>query len=281
MKEQELQRKKASYRADAAKVILILLTAIAVLAAGSWFLWTAVPDGGKPQKSPFLAVREIVVEGETRYDKEQIIQASGLFVGQSLLSVNKVQAYERIAAAFPYIESMEITNRTVDTICISVREATPAGAVYADGGWLVVSSAGKGLEKLPLTSDRPPRMRYIKGAALCEEAGVGRPVLEERSLSVVRTLTEGFVRYGFNEVSEIDLSDLTDISFLMEGALQVKLGADGNLEQELEVLSTTIPKLKNTYGETLRGVVDASSYSRQDATARVVYTPQEVVEGKF
>ena len=134
MKEQELQRKKPSYRADAAKVILILLTAIAVLAAGSWFLWTAVPDGGKPQKSPFLAVREIVVEGETRYDKEQIIQASGLFVGQSLLSVNKVQAYERIAAAFPYIESMEITNRAVDTVCVSVREATPAGAVYADGG---------------------------------------------------------------------------------------------------------------------------------------------------
>ena len=96
MKEQELKRKKPSYRADAVKVILILLIAIAVLAAGSWFLWTAVPDGGgQSQKSPFLSVKAIEVEGETRYDKAQIIEASGLFVGQSLLAVNKVQAYEQ------------------------------------------------------------------------------------------------------------------------------------------------------------------------------------------
>ena len=282
MKEQELKRKKPSYRADAVKVILILLTAIAVLAAGSWFLWTAVPDGGgQSQKSPFLSVKAIEVEGETRYDKTQIIEASGLFVGQSLLAVNKVQAYERIAAAFPYIESMEIQNRTVDSVCITVREATAAGAVYFDGGWLVVSAAGKGLEKLPLSSDRPPRLRYIKGAVLREDAGVGKASLDERSLAVIRTLTDGFSRYNFDEISEIDLSDLTDITFLMGGTLRVKLGSDGNLEQELEVLSTTIPKLKNTYGSKLRGIVDASSYSREGATARVVYTPQEVAEGNF
>ena len=191
------------------------------------------------------------------------------------------KVFERIAAAFPYIESMEIQNRTVDTVCITVREATAAGAVYFDGGWLVVSAAGKGLEKLPISSDRPPRLRYIKGAVLREEAGVGKASLDERSLAIVRTLTDGFSRYGFDEVSEIDLSDLTDITFLMEGTLRVKLGSDGNLEQELEVLSTTIPKLKNTYGSKLRGVVDASSYSREGATARVVYTPQEVAEGNF
>lgn len=282
MKEQERKTRKTSYRADAVKVILILLTAIAVLAAGSWFLWTAVPDGGgQSQRSPFLAVKAIEVEGDTRYDAAQIIEASGLFTGQSLLSVNKVQAYERIAAAFPYIESMEIQNRSVDTVVITVREAAAAGAVYFDGGWLVVSAAGKGLEKLPLSSDRPPRMRYIKGAVLREDAGVGKASLEERSLAVVRELTDGFARYGFDEVSEIDLSDMTDISFLTEGTLRVKLGSDGNITQELEVLSTTIPKLKNTYGSTLRGIVDASSYSRKDATARVIYTPQEVVEGKF
>ena len=67
---------------------------------------------------------------DTRYDKEQIIQASGLFVGQSLLSVNKVQAYERIAAAFPYIESMEITNRTVRSFLYYVPYVTLALMVF-------------------------------------------------------------------------------------------------------------------------------------------------------
>ena len=278
----EVQKKRSSRRADTAKIICTLLLAIAVLAGASWMLWTAVPDGGgQSQKSPFLAIKTITVKGDTRYDHDAIIQVSGLFEGQSLLAVNKIQAYENIAAAFPYIESMEITNTAVDEICITVKEATPMGAMYCNGKWLIVSTNGKGLEELSITSDTPPRYRYLKGAVATEDAGVGRTAMDERSYFIVKTLYDAITRYKFADVSEIDLSDTTDISFFMEGTLRVKLGSDTNLEQEMEVLSTAIPKLKNTYGEKLRGVVDASSYSRNDATARVIYSPQEVVDGTF
>lgn len=275
----EMQKKRSSRSADAAKIILTLLLAIAVLAGASWLLWTAVPDGGgKDQKSPFLAIKHIEVEGDTRYSPEAIIEVSGLFEGQSLLAVNKVQAYERIAAAFPYIESMEITNSAVDTVRITVKEATPAGAMYHNGKWLVVSTNGKGLEELEITSDTPPRYLYIKGAVAAEDAGVGKNAMDERSFSIVHTLSTCITRYKFENVSEIDLSDTTDITFLMNGILRVRLGSDTNLTQEMEVLSTTIPKLKNTYGERLAGELDASSYSRSDTTARVIFTPQELLD---
>ena len=278
----ETQGKRSSRRADAAKIILTLLLAIAVLAGASWLLWTAVPDvGGQDQPAPFLAVKTIEVKGDTRYSQEDIIAVSGLFEGQSLLAVNKVQAYERIAAAFPYIESMEIQNSAVDTVRITVKEATPAGAMYLNGKWLVVSTNGKGLEELPITSDTPPRYLYIKGAVPAEGAGVGVAAMDERSFSIVSILISCMTRYKMENVSEIDLSDTTDITFLMDGTLRVRLGSDTNLQQEMEVLSTTIPKLKNTYGEKLSGELDASSYSRNEATARVIYRPQEVVDGQF
>jgi hypothetical protein len=195
-----------------------------------------------------------------------------------VFSVNKVQASDNILEAFPYIESINIKNRSVSEVCITVKEVTVMGAVHCGGQWLLVSTEGKGLELLDAVGTRPSRYLYLRGVVPMKGAGVGEQVLDERTFAAAQTLVAAFEQYGWDTVSEIALGDLTDIRVKLDGCTTIKFGSDGNLEQEMEVLSTAIPKLKATYGARLHGVVDASSYSRKGAKPQVIYTPQEVLD---
>ncbi len=80
-----------------------------------------------------------------------------------MFSVNKRRAAEQIKAAFPYIETVEVSSSSFDTIRIRVKETEPIGAIYAGGRWVVVGEDGRGLEALPVESERPSRYLYIGG----------------------------------------------------------------------------------------------------------------------
>ena len=275
---QSTSKKAPSRRADAIKVIVTLSLIIAVLSVVSVVLWSVTPTDMANGDVPFLSLQTITVEGETRYDYADIVSVSGLYVGQSVFSVNKVQACDNILEAFPYIESINIESRSVSEVCITVKEVTVMGAVHCGGQWLLVSTEGKGLETLDIVGTRPSRYLYLRGITPEKDAGVGKNVMDERTFTAAQTLVKAFEQYGWNTVSEISLGDLTDIRVKLDGCTTVKFGSDGNLEQEMEVLSTAIPKLKATYGARLHGVVDASSYSRKGAKPQVIYTPQEVLD---
>ncbi len=275
---QSTRKKAPSRRADTIKVIVTLTLIIVVLSVASMVLWSVTPTDIANGETPFLSLESIVVEGETRYAHEQIVDVSGLYVGQSIFSVSKVEACENILKAFPYIESVNIENRSVSEVCITVKESTVMGAVHCGGQWLLVSTAGKGLEFMDVVGTRPPRCMYLRGVTPLVGAGIGKRVLDNRSFTVAKTLLQAFDYYKWTTVSEISLGDMTDIRFKLDGCTTVKLGSDGNLKQQMEVLSTAIPKLKGTYGDRLRGVVDASSYSRKGAKPQVIYTPQEVLD---
>ena len=100
-------------------------------------------------KSAVFGVKSVTVEGETRYSKEAIVGISGIRVGQSIFSVNKRSAAEKVKAAFPYLDTVEISSASFDDIRIKITETEPIGAIYAGGSWIVVGRDGRGLEALP------------------------------------------------------------------------------------------------------------------------------------
>ena len=145
------------------QMAVILFVAILVVTGGVAALLVVASRSGTSGSGKHAAfgIKKIEVAGETRYAHDAIINASGLSVGQSILFANKKKAAEKIAAAFPYIETISIRNSSFDTVQISVKEMEAAGAIYADGKWLVVSANGKALEALPVEGDRPPRYLYF------------------------------------------------------------------------------------------------------------------------
>lgn len=129
---------------------------------------------------------------------------------------------------------MEVSSSSFDTIRIRVKETEPIGAIYAGGRWVVVGEDGRGLEALPVESERPSRYLYIRGAdPLAEE--LGTVMLDERSLAIVNELRAAFVSAGLDGVGMIDLTDKTDILLDWKNQITIALGNDANLTYEIQV----------------------------------------------
>ncbi|MBO4913748.1 MAG: FtsQ-type POTRA domain-containing protein, partial [Oscillospiraceae bacterium] len=95
----------------------------------------------------FFRMDHIIVRGSERYSEQEIIEASGLTVGENLYFINKFDVKEAIFTKLPYVEEVRINRKLPDTMVIEVRECKAvAGVGDAFGVWLI-SEQGKLLEQ--------------------------------------------------------------------------------------------------------------------------------------
>ena len=261
-------------------VCFVLFLMMVVLGGATVFLWMSLPSHNRKREASvaLFGVQSVTVSGETRYDSEAIIQASGIRKGQSIFSLNKTKAHDAVLASFPYLETVEIFNDTLNTVEIRVTETKALGAMYFKGNWLVVGRNGKGLELLPLRSNTPPRYLYLKGVTPPEGAGVGANSLPDRCREIVDILQTAWETYQFTGVSEVDLSDLTNVRLRLNNRIMVKLGNTTQLNNQMAVLADSLKYVYESYGRRAEGVLDLSSYANEDATDMVVFTPLDTLK---
>ncbi len=255
----------------AAVLLLLLVGALVVMKI------VGTQQSKRGETTGFLAVREIQVEGETRYTPEQIIEKSGLYVGQSLMGVNKVQACDALIEAFPYLNSVEIGNTSFDTLHIRVGETEVMGVVETDEGWTIVGENNHALEHV--TADQLVEgMLRIRGAVI-ESNELGEKLLDERSLRVCRTLVAAANLYGLDSMTTIDMTHKTNLCLLLNERLQVLLGNESNLAEQIAILVDTLPTLLKNNGENASGRFDMTAYADEDPNNdKGIYTPPELLE---
>ncbi len=280
------QKKKKRRRMNRFYTMLLLLVAIAGMLVATFVMrgiWKSaeqerqqpvsgdVPEGNA---GGIFSVKSVTVTGDTRYRTEEIIRASGIYVGQSIWSVDKKAAIERILGAFPYIETASVSNTAYDAVEIAVTETAELGAMYANGQWLVVGTNGKALEALPVEGDRPMRYLYFKGATpLTGE--LGRQAMDDRSLAIAEELIAAFETYKLTGICEIDMTNKSDIRLNWNNRITIKLGNDSQLTHQVGVVVSMLPGIEEQYGSEARGQIDASAYSSGGVYA--VFTPEELL----
>ncbi len=231
----------------------------------------------KGETTNFLGVKAIQVEGETRYTDEEIIRQSGLYVGQSLLAVNKVQAHDALMNAFPYLCKVEVGNASFDTLRIVVEEIPVMAAVALEEDWMIVGENNHALERIPAEELSGSILRIV--GAVCEQEQLGKTLLDERSLRVCKTVIAAAKRYGLDTLTTIDVTEKTNLSLLVGNGMEVLLGNETNLEVQVETLVDTLPTLLANNGKDAAGRLDMTSYSDDDSTNdRSIYTPQELLD---
>ncbi len=238
----------------------------------------AKPKTDEQDKPSSLEIVSITVSGNTQYDNEAIIGVSGLKVGQSIFSINKGQIAKRLKQEFAYVRGVKVDINFKRQVTLSITEAEEMGAVYANGGWVVVDKNGIGLQKIPIESERPLRRMYLKGAGTLTDE-LGKQVLDERSLAIIAEICNAFELYELGDVSEIDMTNLTDIRVNWKNQIDILLGNDSNLTYEIAVAATSIPKILARHGEAATGLLNVSQYS--DATIQtptIIFTPSSLLE---
>lgn len=242
----------------------------------------------------WLPVESISVEGNTRYDEEAIIGVSGIKTGQSVFSVNKSSAANKIRKQpnFSYIEKVSIDISLKRHVTITVTEAEELGAVYVpiaenkdgtevlSGRWMVVSREGIGLMYLPVESERPFRRLYLKGARI-KSGKLGEQVLEDRDLAIALELTRAMDANGLTGVGEIDLTSRSDIRLNWKNQIKIALGNDSNLTYEIAAAVSAIPKILSRHGDTATGLLNLSQYSDSTISSPViVFTPSSILNAE-
>lgn len=139
--------------------LVIGLAAAGILAAG----WAIT-------RSPLLDVDRVRVTGATRTSEPTVIGASGIRLGDALVTAPLGLAARRIAA-LPWVRTVRVRRSWPGTVVIAIRERTPVVAVPAQGGqWVLADAAGRQLELVEVPD---PRLVRVDARPIVPKLGTG------------------------------------------------------------------------------------------------------------
>ena len=204
----------------------------------------------------FFRVQNISVEGATSYTDEEIIEASGIDVGDNLFFINRFSASSQIFSRLPFVESATIERSLPNRIVIHVEESyAVAYLAWEDQSWMLTSSC-----KL-LGSGTPEELEglihILHVEPLSPEAGELMTVDsgEELKLSYLKELLGAMETYGMEgAVSEIDMENAADPTFRYEDRFTVKMGVNDNTDYKIRMFLSALEQMD----EYITGTVDLS-----------------------
>ncbi len=278
MEARRAEKRRRRRRRRIIRLVTALVVAVFLIAAIVWGV-IEIAKASKGESASFFGVKAIEVEfidgeGTVRYPKEDIIRASGLFVNQSLLAVNKVQASNRVLQAFPYLDYVEVKNTSFSTVCIRVAEAEVLAAVQLPQDWLIVGRNNHILEQVT-TENLPVDLPRVIGAQPTETM-LGGEALDERSLRICTTIIDAVEKNALQGITAIDVTEKTSLSLWWKDRVEILLGNESNLTAQVTAFTHLLPTLIEKNGETVTGQVDMTSYADDNGeNDRAVYTPAD------
>jgi cell division protein FtsQ len=219
------QKKKRKRRLKRGFFIL-LLTVVALI-------FVFVLTGGL-----FFKVREIRVEGVTVTDKQEIIDLTGFSYGETIFFIDKGTASRNIRSNNPYVREVRIRRELPGTVVVIVTEAAPAAMIEYMGNYWIFDAQGSLLEYTPVHT--APDLPVIKGMELLDPLAGTKlyPAFDDAAkrdplLGLIQTMQAEDV---WEDVSEVDITLLSNIRFTYMERYRVELGMPEALEEKLRIM---------------------------------------------
>ena len=246
----------------------------------------------------FFQVETIVVVGNSRYTEQEVIEASGVQIGDNLFQMNKNQISQRILQRLPYVGEVSPQRGLPSTLTLQVTEIAAAARVevYAEPSVQEqeeTDSGESGEEKSsaePLTLAEQPWLISVSGKLLevaPEEAGTltvtgltllapqagtmaAVPQEQQYRLEALKGLLLGLEELGQLEwVSNVDLTHSTWVGMRYRENFEARLPLQ-DLSHSLAVLSAAVENILQTWGEQAAGTIDLTQ-----EMADAIFTPAE------
>lgn len=205
----------------------------------------------------FFNVEHITVSGASNYTADEIIEASGIKAGDNLVRTSTDKCAEQIESRLVYIENAKVTRSFPSTLVITVEASVPAANFICDDYILLISGGGKVLDKIQEEkaglldfTGTDPMPDLIPGAMFKSS--------DEHKDNAVKKLMEYFAANGSENITSVDVTDRSEISYTYDNRITVKLGSINDLEYKMkfseEIITTKI-------GEKTEGVLTILSDS--------------------
>lgn len=215
----------------------------------------------------FFRINSVEVSGNVHYTAEEIIEASGIEIGDNLVGLSRSRVSAAICTKLPYVENVNIRKVLPDKVVLRVSERVAAASVEtAEGRWLI-SAQGKLLEK----DGGAVRSVIIYGLTAVGPypGGMIQVAAEEKNtLSYVKELLAQLESHGWlGQCTALDCSAATSV-LLNYGIYQVKLPRGGDYDYCLRLTESALDSGKIPEG--VGGVLDLTV-----ADGKVYFRPGE------
>lgn len=253
----------------------------------------------------FFQVETIAVVGNSRYTAQEVIDASGVQIGDNLFQMNKNQISQQILQRLPYVGEVSPQRGLPSTLTIQVTEISAAAQVevyqddsaqaepaaedgsgdsgegdgsqaegeelptLADQPWLI-STSGKLLEAAPEGSGA---LSVTGLTVLAPQAGTMLAVPQEQQsrLATLKELLSALEAAGeLDQVSSIDLTHSTWVGMRYRENFDARLPLGEDMAHSLAVLSAAVEDTLQTRGPQAAGTMDLTQ-----EMADAIFTPAE------
>ena len=227
--ETNTRRSRRRKRGRSLYVVMIVVLALSVIIALSMTL--------------FFNIKTIRVTGSAdNYRVQDIVDATGIQVGDNMLRLDTRAARQRALELLIYVEEIEIDRQFPNTLEIRVQKCTPAYNVMYDFGTLVVSEHGRILDD---TMDPVEGLVKITGYQP-EETTPGRQVKakEERYDKVFSAFRDIIYEGGLTvPIVGVDMSDLADIMVDLDHRIVFDMGNWSEIDYKISFAEQVISEL--------------------------------------
>lgn len=236
--------------------------------------------------SVFFRVDTIAVAGADKYSPWMIRQASGINIGDALLSISEGRVASRIQMELPYVDEIKVGLRLPGTVEIQITELQVTYSIEDEnGGWWLISSSGRAVEPVSLekalgytrieglvirTPEAGQQVTAIPGRIV--DPGEGTAVemdqtdADQQLAALIKVMTGLEQNRIIGQITRIDMTSVTDIRLEYPQLLTVRLGDDDRMDYKLSYLAAAVEKLEaNQSGE-----LDLTLEYTEDA----IFTPE-------
>ena len=206
----------------------------------------------------FFNISEITVTGDTVYSVDDIIEKSGVQIGDNLIFVSKNKINEQIATELPYVGSVKIKRHLPTSLELIITKTDAVYAVVINGYYTLLDENGKVLEKdLEYVGENIILLNL--GEEISAETGKTITTSDEVYLEKLFSVRSTYVECGIEDITAIDLSDVYDIKLVYQGRITIELGETNkeNLSKKL-ALGKAALETQNEENMLYRGTINLS-----------------------
>jgi len=185
-------------------------------------------------QTPWLAVREVRIEGVRFANRDRLQRAARQALGQNILTLQSAHIRKSIAH-LPEVESVCLKRVFPRTLRILVYERNPAAILLSDESAYLIQSDGYVFHKA--AHNQVYGLPVIK-TSRSVNAQVGKKCTFEEVLIAIRAL--GIARKNRLPVSGISIDRLGDMCLNMCGGMRVKLGQPDSLAEKIAVVRSAL-----------------------------------------
>lgn len=234
-KEQEIRKQKRIKKFRIAKYTALVICILAIIIG--------------TMASPLFNVKEIIVQGNQKITKDEIINLSAITLDENTYKISKSKSEKKILEN-PYIKTAEIKRSLPSKIIITVEERTATYMIEYGNAYVYINNQGYILE----VSNQKLEVPIIQGAETNTEELLPGGRLCNNDLEKMSTVIKIMELATNNEISNlitrIDIENSKNYKIVLESEQKVAyLGDETDLNTKILSIKSILEKEKNIAGE--------------------------------